>query len=101
ELLRSNKVRSVYHGEHGVRTLKELARSYLTISTDLTRVMSRLKAIYRSWGIACTGKQVYAERYRLEWLGKIQGGRATSGGVLLPAVRCLEDIASGSAPRVA
>ncbi|HWO28484.1 MAG TPA: transposase [Candidatus Acidoferrum sp.] len=72
ELLRSNMVRSVYHGEHGVRTLRELARSYLTISTDLIRVMTRVKAIYRSWGISCRGKQVYAERYRAEWLGKIQ-----------------------------
>ena len=72
ELLRSNMVRSVYHGENGVRTLRELARSYLTISTDLIRVMTRVKAIYRSWGIACRGKQVYAERHRAEWLGKIQ-----------------------------
>ena len=72
ELLRSNLLRSVYHGEHGVRTLKELACSYLTISKDLERVMSRLKAIYRSWGIPCTGKQVYAPRQRPEWLGKIQ-----------------------------
>lgn len=74
ELLRSNMLRPVYHGEHGVRTLKELARSYLTISKDLGRVMSRVKAIYRSWGIPCTGKQVYAERYRREWLGKIKEG---------------------------
>ena len=71
ELLRSNMVRSVYHGEHGIRTLKELARSYLAISKDAARVMSRLKAIYRSWGIPCAGKQVYAVRYRSEWLGKI------------------------------
>ena len=34
--------------------------------------MSRVKAIYRSWGIPCTGKQVYAPRYRSEWLGKIR-----------------------------
>src|SRR5256885_3477944 len=33
--------------------------------------MSRVKAIYRSWGIPCTGKQVYAPRHRAEWLGKI------------------------------
>ncbi len=71
ELLRANLLRPVYHGEQGVRTLKEFARSYLTISTDLIRVMSRLKAIYRSWGIPCAGKQVYALRYRAEWLGKI------------------------------
>ena len=53
------------------RTLRELARSYQTISQDLTRVMNRLKALYRGWGIACAGTQVYAPRYREEWLGKI------------------------------
>jgi transposase len=46
-------------------------RSYLTITKDLGRVMSRVKAIYRSWAIPCTGKQVYAPRHRAEWLGKI------------------------------
>ena len=66
-----NKLNSVYHGEAGVRALKELARSYLTISKDLARVMTRVKAIYRSWGIPCAGKQVYAPRHRGEWLGKI------------------------------
>ena len=40
ELLRANLLRPVYHGEKGLRTLKELTRAYLTISKDLTRVMS-------------------------------------------------------------
>jgi len=71
ELLYLNKLKPVYHGEHGVRALKELSRSYLTISGDLARVMTRLKALYRSWAIPCAGKQVYAPRYRSEWLGKI------------------------------
>jgi transposase len=71
ELLYLNKLRAVYHGEHGVRTLKELVRSYLTITKDLGRVMTRVKAIYRSWAIPCTGKQVYAPRHRAEWLAKI------------------------------
>src|ERR1700704_1355636 len=66
-----NKLSSVYHGEAGVRTLKELARSYLTISKDLVRVMTRVKAIYRRWGIPCAGKQVYAPRHRAEWLAKL------------------------------
>jgi hypothetical protein len=35
------------------------------------RVMTRVKAIYRSWAIPCTGNQVYAPRHRAEWLGKI------------------------------
>ena len=49
----------------------ELGRSYQTISKDLTRVMNRLKALYRGWGIACAGTQVYALRCREEWLSKI------------------------------
>ena len=71
ELLYRGNLKSVYHGEYGMRALKELARSYLAITRDLTRVMSRLKAIYRSWGIACASQQVYAPRYRAEWLAKI------------------------------
>jgi hypothetical protein len=62
---------TVYHGEAGVRTLRKLARRYLTIRKDLTRVMNRLKALYRSWGIFYGGKQVYARRHRSQWLGKI------------------------------
>src|SRR6202171_2934085 len=80
ELLRGGQLSSVYHGEHGVRPLKELSRSYLTISGDLIRVMTRLKARYRSWAIPCAGKQVYAPRYRVQWLGKI-----SAAGVRRPA----------------
>jgi hypothetical protein len=32
EMLYLNKVHPVYHGETGIRTLRELARSYLTIT---------------------------------------------------------------------
>ena len=71
ELLYGNKLDPVYHGEQGLRTLKELARSYLAITRDLTRVMTRVKAIYRSWGIPCAGQQVYAFRHRTEWLAKL------------------------------
>jgi len=108
ELLRAGLLRPVYHGENGLRTLKdqlarinlvtlvtffqqgipsriahhdfrdgslskceELSRSYLTISKDLTRVMNRLKALYRGWGICCEGATVYAPHHRSEWLGKI------------------------------
>ena len=49
-----------------MRTLKELGRSYLTITQDVTRVMSRIKALYRSWAIPCSGTIVYAPRHRAE-----------------------------------
>lgn len=55
----------------GTRTLKELGRSYLTITQDVTRVMNRIKALYRSWAIPCSGTTVYARRQRSEWLAKV------------------------------
>jgi Transposase len=58
DLLRTGMLRPVYHGEHGLRTLRELGRSYQTLSQDLNRVMKRIK--------------VYAPRYREEWLQKIE-----------------------------
>jgi transposase len=72
DLLRLDTLKPVYHGETGVRMLRELARSYLTIVKDLTRVMNRLKAVYRSWAIPCAGRDVYYTRHRAEWLGKIK-----------------------------
>ncbi len=70
ELLRGNQLKPVYHGETGVRMLRELSRSYLTIVKDLSRVMNRLKAVYRrSWAIPC---DVYYRRHRAQWLSKIR-----------------------------
>jgi transposase len=66
-----DKLHPVFHSETGNRALKELARSYLTLTRDTTRVMNRLKALYRSWAIPCAGQRVYAPRYRSEWLAKI------------------------------
>src|SRR6516225_7398931 len=72
ERLRLHDLKPVYHGETGVRMLRELARSYLTIVRDLSRVMNRLKALYRSWAIPCTGRDVYYTRHRSQWLEKIR-----------------------------
>ena len=64
---------SVYHGENGLRTLKELARSYLTISKDLTRVMNRVEGSVSQLGhLLVPVTQVYAARViAQEWLSKI------------------------------
>jgi transposase len=62
ELLYTKMLRPVYHRENGMRAVQELARSYVTISKDQARVMTRVKALYRSWGITCSGKQIYTGR---------------------------------------
>src|SRR6195256_1395457 len=89
DLLRLNDLEPVYHGETGVRMLRELARSYLTIVKDLSRVMNRLKALYRSWAIPCAGRDVYYTRHRAEWLGKIK-----EDGVRRPAGRTYHQLSN-------
>jgi transposase len=71
ERLRLNDLTPVYHGETGVPMLRELARSYLTVVKDLSRVMNRLKALYRSWAMPCSGREVYYRCQRSQWLEKI------------------------------
>jgi len=83
DLLRTGMLRPVYHGEHGLRTLRELGRSYRTLSQDLNRVMNRIKALYRGWSIPCAGTQGYAPRYREEWLQKIEHAGVRRGAELL------------------
>jgi len=72
DLLRTNMLSAVYHGNQSVRALKELARSYLCLVEDTTRVMNRLKAIYRGRGIACSGTRVYSQLHHNEWLEQLQ-----------------------------
>src|SRR5437870_8638270 len=71
ELLRAGLLGPVYHGEGSTRTLQELVRSYAALTEDTTRVMGRVKALYRSQAIACAGKKPYGRRHRREWLSKL------------------------------
>jgi transposase len=71
DLLRCGRLSPVYHQDCGLRTLQELARSYLTLTQDQTRVMNRIKALYRSWAIPCAGKCCYGPRQRQTWLSQL------------------------------
>jgi transposase len=76
ELLRLNALSAVYHGEQSNQTLKEYARSYLSLQQDSTRIMNRLKAIYRGRGIGCRGPSIYRLKNRKEWLDKLKDSGA-------------------------
>ena len=101
DLLYMNKLSTVYHGDHGLRTLKELGRSYLTITRDQSRVMTRVKAIYRScyslqWqaGLWLAASDRVADQDRTT-------RSAPAGGVVLPAAGCSANLAPASAKRSA
>ncbi len=71
ELLRNGSLQAVYHGAKGARQLKELVRNYDCLVGDTTRVMNRLKAIFRGRAIACAGHDVYRKDRRAQWLKKL------------------------------
>lgn len=87
ELLRAGLLSPVYHGETSTRTLQELVRSYAALTEDTTRVMGRLKALYRSQAMGCAGKKPYGRRHRQEWLCQL-----SEEGVQRRAERLYEEL---------
>lgn len=75
ELLRAGLLSAVYHGQNSAQTLKELGRAYTVLTEDTTRVMARLKAIYRGRVLSTPGKRLYSQRRREEWLQLLEEKR--------------------------
>ncbi len=71
ELLRAGLLSPVYHGQNSTTAMKHLGRSYAALTEDTTRIMGRLKALYRGQAIACVGKKPYGARHREEWLAQL------------------------------
>ena len=72
ELLRQGALRPVYHGDRAAWQLKEYTRTYDNVVEDGTRVMLRVKALFRGRGIKAPGPGVYQPGSRKEWLGKLE-----------------------------
>ena len=89
ELLRAGMLSPVYHGQNSTAAVKHLGRSYAALTEDTTRIMGRLKALYRSQAIACAGKKLYGARHREEWLAQLTRQRdAAAGAAAVPGARC-------------
>ncbi len=71
EQLRRGAVRAVYHAGPHRAILKEHTRAYQNLVEDATRVMLRLKALYRARGIKTPGRRVYHARTRAQWLAQL------------------------------
>jgi transposase len=87
ELLRAGLLSPVYHGETSTVTLKHLCRSYAALTEDSTRVMGRIKALYRSQAIGSAGKRPFGRRHRGEWLVQL-----TQAGMHRRAERLYEEL---------
>lgn len=84
EQLRCGGLRAVYHGNaHRVR-LKELTRAYQNLVGDATRVMLRLKALFRARGIKTPGPGLYHNlEERPQWLAQLSDSGAQLRAELL------------------
>ncbi len=74
ELLRLGALKPVFHGVPEILTLKELMRCYVALVEDSTRVMLRIKAIFRARAIPTPGVSVYRASQRKQWLARLEGG---------------------------
>lgn len=81
--LRGGNLRSVFHGTPAVLNLKEPVRSYNNLVEDATRVMLRIKALFRARGIATAGRSVYRAAKRAKWLANLKGGARVRAEALL------------------
>jgi len=98
DLLRGGYLRSVYHGENGLRTLKELARSYLTISKDLTRVNESGQGAVSKLGHSLSGSASLRTASSCRVVEQDRRSRgAQAGRVLLPTARCDASVAPSCA----
>jgi transposase len=84
ERMRLGALKKVYKGEQGMRKLKELARSYLYLVSDCTRIKNRIKAIYRARAIEYKREDIYEAAERQHWLAKLveEGARARAQRLL-------------------
>lgn len=92
EMLRLGALKPIFHGATEVLTLKELVRNYNNLIEDSTRVMLRIKAIFRARATRTPGVSVYRPSQRKEWLGKLEGGARVRAASLLAQLDMLLEL---------
>lgn len=70
--LRKGNLKAVYHGSPGRQSLQEYARLYQGLVQDATRVMHRVRALYRARGIPSRDPGVFEAAQRETWLSKLE-----------------------------
>ena len=71
QLLRLGAIKEVWQHSADQACLKELVRTHENLIADSIKVMNRIKAIYRSQTIKCSGTSVYQISKRNEWMTKL------------------------------
>jgi hypothetical protein len=73
--------------------LQELTRTYLNVTGDSTRVMQRIKSLFRARAIPSSGTRLYSPADREEWLDKLPDpGARFRAELLLAELDLLRDL---------
>jgi len=89
----------VYKESGGFAALRALSQAYTTLVTDSVRIQNRIKGLYRSRGIATSGRKVYLPASRQAFLEKLPGWlrpRGSTQYLELDAVNALKKQAAKS-----
>jgi hypothetical protein len=82
---------TVYKSTGAFTTLRQLAKTHVTIVQDTGRVQSRWRALFRSREIAAT-KTIYAARHRAAWLDQLPASSRGAAELLYAQYDALTEV---------
>jgi transposase len=93
ERLRTGAVKRKVFKEVGeFKMLRELGHAHAMVVQDVVRVQNRIKALLRSRGVAVSGKGVYSEKGREEYLQKLPDAARRAAKMLFAQYDAVEEV---------
>jgi transposase len=84
DLMRTNSLKRVWvHTRKDHQALMQAARCYEQLNEDVVRAKNRVKSVFQSVGIECTGSGVFGQKQSEERLLKLPEGYRGRAGLLL------------------
>jgi transposase len=90
--LRTGTIKRVFKEVGAFQTLREIGRMYSMVVQDSVRVQNRIKALYRSRGVAVSGKDIYSVKDRDEFLVKLPEATRVAAETLYAQYDAVEEI---------
>ena len=84
ELMRTNSLKGVWvHTREDHQALMQAARCYEQLNQDVVRAKNRVKSVFQSVGVECTGSGIFGQKQSEERLRKLPEGYRGRAGLLL------------------
>jgi transposase len=84
--------RRVFKETGAYTKLRELARMHMMVVQDVVRVQNRIRALYRSRGVAAAGKTIYSVDGRQPWLAKLPEAQHSAATMLYAQYDAVQEV---------